>query len=153
MHRPPRLAAVLALLAPALPVHAQNSANQVPQAQRDAVLGGNMVFQSDEGGPFVTQNFSVYRLRYLLTRDHEPLYFSYRINGANVTYRVAWMAEPSFAYRNLTGGIPMPIPPFFQQYRSDMFVMGIAMGQSEGSNLPSTTSWLRIADLKLRAQP
>jgi hypothetical protein len=153
MRRTRRLAAVLALLAPALPTHAQNTANQVPQAQRDAVLGGNMVFQSDEGGPFVTQNFGVYRLRYLLTKDHEPLYFSYRINGANVTYRVAWMAEPSFAYRNLTGGIPMPIPPFFQQYRSEVFAMGIALGQSDGSSVPSTTSWLPIAQLKLRSQP
>ena len=153
MHRTRHLAALLALLAPALPVHAQNSTNQVPQAQRDVVLDGGMVFQSDEGGPFVTQKFSAHRLRYLLTKDHEPLYFSYRINGANVTYRVAWMAEPSFAYRNLTGGIPMPIPPFFQQYRSDVFVMGMALGQSEGSTLPSTTSWLPITELKLRSQP
>jgi len=56
MHRTSRLTA---LLAPVLPVHAQNSARQVPQAPRDVVLDGGMVFQSDAGGPFVTQKFSV----------------------------------------------------------------------------------------------
>lgn len=56
MHRARRLTA---LLGPVLPVHAQNSASQVPQAPRDVVLDGGMVLQSDQGGPFVTQEFSV----------------------------------------------------------------------------------------------
>lgn len=137
----------------AFPASAQNTANQVPQAQRDLILNGATVFQSDEGGPFVTQNFSAYRVRYLLTKDNEPLYFNYRINGSSVTYRVAWIAEPSFAYRNLAGSTPVPIPPFFQQYRSQVFAVGIAMGLPENSPVAGMTTWLPIAELKLRTQP
>ncbi|TFI56355.1 hypothetical protein E2493_20530 [Sphingomonas parva] len=143
----------LLLLAFAAPALAQTEQHQVPPNQRELVRDGLAVFRSDEGGPIPTPTYSAYRIALMLETDKPALYFTYKHdNQFTQTYRLLYLAQPVYAFRR-DGPILFPPPPFQGNFRSDGFVMGVALGLPENSATPPVTAWLPLGSVKLRTAP